>query len=169
MSHTEDAEPIVTPRKMRTTLGNFGSGVTVVTAAGPDGPLGFTCQSFVSLSLDPPLVSFSPARSSATWPKIRAVGRFCINVLAHDQRELSIRFARSGGAGVDKFDGLEYSALADGAPLLDGVVAWVDAELYDEFDGGDHTIVVAAVRDLGTPADKQPLIYHRGDYLRTDI
>ncbi|RIJ70786.1 flavin reductase [Nakamurella silvestris] len=149
---------------MKTALGNFGSGVTVVTAVGPDGPLGFTCQSFVSLSLEPALVSFCPARTSRTWPKIREIGRFCINVLAHDQEALSIRFASSQ---ADKFEGLTYGALPSGAPLLHGVVAWVDGELADEYDGGDHTIVVASVRDLGTPADKQPLIYHRGDYLRS--
>jgi len=158
--------PVVTPRMMKTALGNFGSGVTVVTAIGPDGPLGFTCQTFVSLSLEPALISFCPARTSRTWPRIREIGRFCVNVLAHDQEALSVRFASSE---ADKFAGLSYGSLPGGAPLLNGVVAWVDGELFDEYDGGDHTIVVASVRDLGTPADKQPLIYHRGDYLRSHL
>ncbi len=86
----------VDPAAMRDVLGHFASGVVVVTAAGPDGPLGFTCQSFASLSLDPPLVSFAPARTSTTWPRIREAGTFCVNVLADDQEALSVGFARSG-------------------------------------------------------------------------
>lgn len=77
-------------------LGHFATGVVVVTAVGEDGPLGFTCQSFSSLSLDPPLISLAPARSSSTWPRIREVGTFCVNVLADDHEHRSVRFARSG-------------------------------------------------------------------------
>ena len=72
----------VSPAVMREVLGHFVSGIVVITAAGPDGLLGFTCQSFSSLSLEPPLVSFAPSRTSSTWPRIRAVGAFCVNVLA---------------------------------------------------------------------------------------
>ena len=72
----------VSPTVMREVLGHFVSGIVVVTAAGASGPLGFTCQSFASLSLDPPLVSLAPARTSTTWPRIRAAGAFCVNVLA---------------------------------------------------------------------------------------
>ena len=86
----------VDPATMRDVLGHFVSGVVVVTAVGDDGPVGFTCQSFASLSLDPPLVNFSPARTSSTWPRIRTIGRFCINILAADHRHYSAGFARSG-------------------------------------------------------------------------
>jgi flavin reductase (DIM6/NTAB) family NADH-FMN oxidoreductase RutF len=147
---------------MREVLGHFVSGIVVITAIGPDGPLGFTCQSFASLSLDPPLVNFSPSRTSSTWPRIRDVGAFCINVLAADHEDVSAGFARSG---VDKFDGVEWRpAPTSGAPVLDGVSAWVDCTLWAEHDGGDHTIAVGHVEDLGADAARLPLLYYRGRY-----
>lgn len=147
--------------ELRSVLGHFASGVVVVTATGPDGPLGFTCQSFASLSLDPPLVSFSPSRTSTTWPRIREVGRFCVNVLADDHRGHSDGFARSG---TDKYDGVPWTPGPSGAPVLDGVCAWVDGELWREYDRGDHTIVGGRVTDLGADASRPPLLFHRGRY-----
>jgi flavin reductase (DIM6/NTAB) family NADH-FMN oxidoreductase RutF len=152
---------VVDPRVLRDVLGHFASGITVVTAIGPDGPLGFTCQSFSSLSLDPPLVAFAPARTSTTWPRLRAAGRFCVNVLAEEQSDLSQAFARSG---TDKFAGVSWVSSPHGSPMLDGVVAWIDSELWAEYEGGDHTIVVARVLDLGADADRSPLVFHRGNY-----
>jgi 3-hydroxy-9,10-secoandrosta-1,3,5(10)-triene-9,17-dione monooxygenase reductase component len=146
---------------MRDVLGHFVSGIVVVTATGPEGPLGFTCQSFASLSLDPPLVSFAPARTSSTWPRIRAVGVFCVNVLAADHQELSIGFARSG---VDKFDGVAWRSGPSGAPVLEGVSAWIDCALWNEYDGGDHTIAIGRVLDLGADPARLPLLYYRGRY-----
>jgi 3-hydroxy-9,10-secoandrosta-1,3,5(10)-triene-9,17-dione monooxygenase reductase component len=151
----------VSPAVMREVLGHFVTGVVVVTALGPDGPLGFTCQSFASLSLDPPLISFSPARTSTTWPRIRATGAFCVNVLAEDHEEISAGFARSG---VDKFAGIAWSAAPSGAPVLEGVTAWIDCGLWREYDGGDHTIAVGHVRDLGADPERLPLLYYRGRY-----
>jgi 3-hydroxy-9,10-secoandrosta-1,3,5(10)-triene-9,17-dione monooxygenase reductase component len=153
--------PVVDPQVMRSVLGHFASGVTVVTAMAPDGPIGFTCQSFSSLSLDPPLVAFAPARTSSTWPRLRQAGRFCVNVLADDQSDLSQAFARSG---TDKYAGVSWSPSPHGSPMLDGVVAWIDSELWAEYDGGDHTIVVARVLDLGADATRSPLVFHRGSY-----
>jgi flavin reductase (DIM6/NTAB) family NADH-FMN oxidoreductase RutF len=146
---------------MREVLGHFASGVTVVTAVTDEGPLGFTCQAFSSLSLDPPLVVFAPGRSSRTWPRLRALGRFCVNVLAERQDALSQNFARSG---VDKFAGVHWRPSRHGNPVLDDVVAWIDAELWAEYDGGDHTIVAARVLDLDAVAHRRPLLYHRGGY-----
>jgi 3-hydroxy-9,10-secoandrosta-1,3,5(10)-triene-9,17-dione monooxygenase reductase component len=157
----EGAPRIVDPQRMREVLGHFASGVTVVTATTAEGPLGFTCQSFSSLSLDPPLVAFAPARSSRTWPRLRAIGRFCVNVLAEGQDAVSQNFARSGD---DKFTGVRWTPSAHGSPVLDDVVAWIDGELWAEYDGGDHTIVVARVLDLGAHADRRPLLFHRGTY-----
>ena len=162
MTASPDGAPrIVDPQLMREVLGHFASGVTVVTALTADGPVGFTCQSFSSLSLDPPLVAFAPARTSRTWPVLRAIGRFCVNVLAEDQDAVSQTFARSG---PDKFDGVRWTPSPHGAPVLDGVVAWIDGELWAEYDGGDHTIVVARVLDLGAHPDRRPLLFHRGAY-----
>ena len=152
---------IVDPRVMRDVLGHFASGVTVITADTPDGQIGFTCQSFSSLSLDPPLVAFAPARTSKTWVRLREIGRFCVNVLAEGQDDVSQNFARSGG---DKFAGVPWTPSAHGAPVLDGIVAWIDGELWAEYDGGDHTIVVARVLDLGAHADRRPLLFHRGSH-----
>jgi alkanesulfonate monooxygenase SsuD/methylene tetrahydromethanopterin reductase-like flavin-dependent oxidoreductase (luciferase family)/flavin reductase (DIM6/NTAB) family NADH-FMN oxidoreductase RutF len=101
---------------MREVLGHFVSGVAVINAAGPTGPLGFTCQSFSSLSLDPPLVSLAAARTSRTWPTIRSVGAFCVNVLAADHERYSDRFARSG---TDKFDGGDHTIVVGRVRALD--------------------------------------------------
>jgi flavin reductase (DIM6/NTAB) family NADH-FMN oxidoreductase RutF len=144
-------------------MGHFASGVVVVTAVAADGaPLGFTCQTFTSLSLDPPLVSFSPARTSASWPQIRDVGRFCINVLAAQHRAVSDAFARSG---TDKFAGVSWrSGGRTGAPVLDDVCAWIECLLVGEYDGGDHTIAVGRVLDLDADPEQSPLLFHRGRY-----
>lgn len=153
--------PLIDAASMRDVLGQFCSGITVITAMSPGGPVGFTCQSFASLSLDPPLVSFAPARTSSTWPKVRDARRFCVNVLADDQGGMSTAFARSG---ADKFAGVEWRPSLQGAPVLGGVVAWIDCELWVEYDGGDHTMVAARVVDLGANAAGAPLLFHRGAY-----
>lgn len=151
----------VSPAIMRDVLGHFASGIVVVTATGTDGPLGFTCQSFASLSLDPPLISFAPARTSTTWPRIREVGVFLVNVLASDHQHLSTQFARSG---TDKFAGVEWRPSPSGAPMLPSVSAWIECELYAEHDGGDHTIAIGRVLDLGADPSRVPLLYYRGGY-----
>ena len=162
MSGSPDGAPrIVDPQVMREVMGHFASGVTVVTALTEGGPIGFTCQAFSSLSLDPPLVVFAPSRASRTWPLLRDIGRFCINVLAEGQIAVSQNFARTG---VDRFDGVPWTPSAHGSPVLDDVVAWIDAELWNEYDGGDHTLVVARVLDLGSEPQRRPLLYHRGAY-----
>ena len=157
--------PAVSPAVLRDVLGHFATGIVVVTArASDDTLLGFTCQSFVSLSLDPPLVSFAPARTSTTWPRIREVGAFCVNVLAADHTALSDGFARSGDA-VDKFAGVAWRPAPSGAPGRDGGSAWGDCALWAEHDGGDHTIAVGRVHDLGADAARLPLLYYRGSYV----
>lgn len=153
--------PTITPQRMRAVLGNFCSGITVITAATPDGPIGFTCQSFSSLSLDPPLVSFCPARTSTTWPGIRDIGTFAINVLADHHDSVSNGFARSG---TDKFAGVSWTPGTTGAPILDGVIAWAECRVWAEYDGGDHTIVAAEVLDLSADDDRSPLLFYRGSY-----
>jgi flavin reductase (DIM6/NTAB) family NADH-FMN oxidoreductase RutF len=152
---------VVDARVLRDVLGHFASGVTVVTAVTGDGPIGFTCQSFSSLSLEPPLVVFAPSRTSRTWPQLRAIGRFCINVLAEGQDDVSQKFARSS---ADKFADVRWTPSAHGAPVLDGVVAWIDGALSAEYDGGDHTLAVARVLDLGAEPGRRPLLFHRGAY-----
>ncbi|MET9031315.1 flavin reductase family protein [Streptomyces mirabilis] len=155
----------------RRVLGNFATGVTVVTApgvegeAGGEGPAGFACQSFASLSLDPPLVCFMVGRTSATWPRIARAGVFCVNVLGAHQGELCRGFAVSG---ADKFAGVVYDAApVSGSPRLSGAAAWVDCTIHAVHTGGDHLIVVGRVDALGASDDDDtaPLLFHKGRFL----
>src|SRR6476469_4613933 len=156
MTDTSD----LTPQRLRHILGHFATGLTVITAATQQGPAGFTCQSFSSLSLEPALVTFSPARTSSTWPLLRDAGRFTVNILPAEHQHLAGQFARSG---TDKFAGVDYTPSPLGNPVLDQALAWVDCELHREYDGGDHTIVVAAVRSLDARADAEPLLFFKGE------
>jgi 3-hydroxy-9,10-secoandrosta-1,3,5(10)-triene-9,17-dione monooxygenase reductase component len=156
-------EEAVDGMRMRDVLGRFCSGVTVVTAVSKGQPVGFTCQSFFSLSLTPPLIAFSPSRSSTTWPKVRDEMQFGINILSATHAHVSDAFGRTG---VDKFAGLIWKSSGLGNPILDGVVALIDAQLWAEYDGGDHTLVAARVLDLEIGTDSEPLIFHRGSYGR---
>ncbi|MET9531226.1 MULTISPECIES: flavin reductase family protein [unclassified Streptomyces] len=151
----------VTAGSFRLAVGSFCTGLTVISAMGPDGPVGFTCQAFSSLSLDPPRILVCPGRTSTTWPVIRGVGRFCVNVLAADQTDLSRRFARSGG---NKYVGLQWSCPPGGSPRLDGACSWLECATETEFDAGDHFVVAARVLALDTVEDRKPLLYHRGRY-----
>lgn len=144
----------------RSVLGNFASGVTVVTGAHHDALAGFTCQSFSALSLDPPLVVVLPNRHSRSWMAIARCGRFCVNVLAESQQAISVTFARSGAG---KFDGVTWSPSPTGSPVLDGVAAWIDCTLSAVYPGGDHLIVVGAVEHCSA-SGLPPLLFHRGQY-----
>jgi 3-hydroxy-9,10-secoandrosta-1,3,5(10)-triene-9,17-dione monooxygenase reductase component len=157
--HTSDFDA----RSYRDTMAQFCTGVVVVTGM-LDRPAGFAAQSFVSLSLDPPLVAICPAKSSTSWPKVRASGSFCINVLAEDQKPLCDIFARSGG---EKFEHVRWRAASTGSPVLDGAVAYVDCDLEIEHDAGDHVIAVGRVRELRTvDPERAPLLFFRGRYGR---
>lgn len=154
-------EPILDQRAMRRVLGTFASGVVAVTAMAGDRPVGMACQSFTALSLDPPLVCFCPAATSTTWPLLRGAGRFAVNVLAEDQREVCAAMARSGG---DKFAGLDWRPGAGGAPLLAGALAWIECDVERELPGGDHTIVIGAVTGLATGRETGPLLFFRSAF-----
>lgn len=149
--------------KYRQVLGHFATGVTVVTAMRDDEPVGLAVGSFSSVSLDPPLVGFFPDRSSTSWPKIEEAGAFCVNVLADDQEDVCRRFAMKGD---DKFVGLGWRPAGSGAPLLDGVLAWIDCDIDKVVDAGDHFLVLGAVRELEVVHDGAPLVFFRGGYAR---
>ncbi|MFE2449206.1 flavin reductase family protein [Streptomyces melanosporofaciens] len=160
-----DAVPGTAPdfdaARFRDVLGRFCSGVTVVTASLGGHTTGLTCQSFMSLSLDPPLVAFAPAVTSRSYPTIREAGRFAANILAEDQAELATAFARSGG---DKFAGVPWRREVTGAPLLDGTVGHVECELVEEYPIGDHLLVVGRVVALAGHQDAAPLLFFRGSF-----
>lgn len=165
----EDERAPVDQGEFRRVLGNFATGVTVVTAPateGGDAPAGFACQSFSSLSLDPPLVVFMVGRTSTTWPRIAHAGVFCVNVLGAGQAGLCRAFAVSG---TDKFAGVPYDAApATGSPRLAGAVAWIDCAIHAVHTGGDHLIVVGRVEALGAHSEEDgetaPLLFHRGRF-----
>ncbi|WP_399429690.1 flavin reductase family protein [Streptomyces sp. WAC 06783] len=168
----EDERAPLDPADFRAVLGHFASGVTIITApapetAGADGPAGFACQSFASLSLDPPLVTFMVARMSTTWPRIARAGVFCVNILGAGQGALCRAFAVSG---ADKFAGVTHTpAPVTGSPRLAGVPAWIDCAIQAVHTGGDHLIVVGRVAALGTDteaAQAGPLLFHRGTFGR---
>ncbi|MGW4703188.1 flavin reductase family protein [Streptomyces sp. NPDC004285] len=158
----EDERAPVDPGEFRRVLGHFASGVTIVTALDPDGPAGFACQSFASLSLDPPLVAFMVARTSTTWPRIAAAGTFCVNVLGAGQGPLCRSFAVSG---ADKFAGVDWTpAPVTGSPRLTGAPAWIDCAITAVHTGGDHLIVVGRVECLGAERESAPLLFHQGRF-----
>lgn len=149
-------------REFRTVLGQFCTGVVIATGCVDGEPAGFAAQSFTSLSLDPPLVGLCPAKTSTSWPRLRASGSFCINVLGAGQQAVCDLFARSG---VDKFDGLDWRPGVTGSPVLAGVMAYVDCDLEAEHDAGDHTIAVGRVRDIRIlDSESRPLLFFRGRY-----
>jgi 3-hydroxy-9,10-secoandrosta-1,3,5(10)-triene-9,17-dione monooxygenase reductase component len=159
------AGPSVDEAQFRQVLGHFATGVTVVTAMEDGVPVGFTCQAFTALSLDPPLVALAPAKSSTSWPKIAKAGAFCVNILAEDQMELGRSFAVSGG---DKFAAVKWHAGSTGAPVLEGALAHVECRLGIIHDAGDHELVTGTVERLGIGAGR-PLIFYRGDFSRLEV
>lgn len=144
----------------RRILSHFATGVVVVTAHDGE-PIGMTCQSFSSVSLDPPLVMFCPAQSSQTWPRIRAVGTFAVNILAADQEAVCRKFAVSG---ADKFDGVAWTPGVTGAPILSGVLAHIECRLEAVMAGGDHDIVTGRPLYVGEGPGSGPLLFFRSQY-----
>jgi 3-hydroxy-9,10-secoandrosta-1,3,5(10)-triene-9,17-dione monooxygenase reductase component len=145
-------------------LSYFASGVTVITTVDQSHePYGFSCQAFQSVSLEPPLVAFSPSMRSKTWPVIRRAGAFCVNVLSHDQQALSQRFSVSGG---DKFDSVPWrKSPITGSPILDRVLAWLECEIHAEYEAGDHMIVVGRVISLAVERpDAAALLFFQSSY-----
>ena len=150
------------PRWFRTVLGNFPTGVVIVTAQGQQGPVGMTVGSFTAVSLNPPLVAFLPDRNSSTFSQIREAGNFCVNVLSADQTELCRQFATKG---PEKYSGVTWEpADVSGAPRLAGSLAWIDCDINAVHDAGDHYIVVGAVHALGLFDARLPLLFFQGGY-----
>jgi flavin reductase (DIM6/NTAB) family NADH-FMN oxidoreductase RutF len=146
--------------RFREVLGHFATGVCIVTAMEEGVPVGFTCQAFTSLSLDPPMVALAPGKNSTSWPRIAKVGTFCVNILSEHQEALSRDFAVSGG---DKFTGVGWRPARNGAPLLDGVLAWVECKFVEAHDAGDHELVVGQVQEMGVNGGR-PLLFYRGGF-----
>lgn len=156
----------IAPLRFREALGHYASGITIITSHSDGEPIGFTCQSFHSVSMSPPLVSFSVMSSSASYPAIRQAGRFAVNILSDAQVDISNQFARRG---TDKWRGIAWQASPLGNPIIAGSLHWLDCEIYAEHVAGDHLIVIGEVKALhlqeaAATATRQPLLYFRGQY-----
>ena len=149
-------------RLFRDVLGRYAAAITVVTTTDDGRPAGLTCQSFTSVSLDPPLVAFLPMRRSRAFSSIRRTGTFCVNFLSSRQAALSDRMA----SGTDhKFAGVEWQpSRATGSPLLEGIVGHVDCSVHAIHEAGDHYLVIGSVVDLAVGDEDDPLVYYRGAY-----
>ncbi len=149
------------PRSFRDALGRFATGVAFVTAA-PDGePAGLIVNTLTSVSLEPPLVSFAPSRSSLTWSRMRRTGRFGVNVLGRQHEPFS---RRATPAGADRFAGLDWEPGRGGVPLLTDALANLECEIVAEHPAGDHSIVVGRVDDLHITPIKDPLLFFAGEF-----
>ncbi len=146
--------------EFRTVLGHFASGLVLVTGRHEGEPAGLTCQSFFSLSLDPPLVAVAPGKSSTSWPRVASSGSICINILEAEQEALARTFARSG---ADKFAGVGWTPAANGAPRLHGALAWLDCHIHDVHEAGDHWLVTARVIEMES-SHGRPLLFYRGGF-----
>ena len=148
-------------RSFRSALGSFATGINIVTSIGPDGePLGFTANSFNSVSLDPPLVLFSLDRRAYSLKAFESAGVFAINVLREDQEQVSTAFAR---ALSNKWDSVAFETWETGCPILADALANFECETKSMHDGGDHVIFVGQVLALRTN-EGRPLLYYRGAY-----
>ena len=151
----------VDPGHFRSVMGNFATGVTVVTATGPAGPVGMTANAVASLSLDPLLLLVAFDNSARTLQVVRDTGRFGVNVLAAGQDDLARLFASKAPEDA-KFAGVPHQ-VHDGLPVIDGTIAWVGCRLEQLVPGGDHTIGIGAV-ESAEAGDGSPLMWFRGEY-----
>lgn len=152
------------PMEFRRALGTFPTGVAIITTCGSDGqPVGLTCNSFSSVSLDPPLVLWSLRRASKSLPAFREASHFAINILAEDQRELSARFASS--SILDKFEGIPCRTGHGGVPLVEGCLARFHCSTYAEYEAGDHYIFVGRVERFEHHREDDPLVFYKGAYM----
>jgi 3-hydroxy-9,10-secoandrosta-1,3,5(10)-triene-9,17-dione monooxygenase reductase component len=155
------AAPAPDARAFRDALGRFATGIVLVTAA-PDGePAGLIVNSLASVSLEPPLLSFCPSRSSLTWSRMRRARRFGINVLGRQHERFAIR---ATPAGADRFAGLDWELARSGVPLLTDALATLECEIVAEHPTGDHWIVVGRVDDVRISPMKDPLVFFAGAF-----
>jgi 3-hydroxy-9,10-secoandrosta-1,3,5(10)-triene-9,17-dione monooxygenase reductase component len=168
-SSTEPGSAI-DPSTFRHVLGQFCTGITIITTVHEEAPVGFACQSFAALSLDPPLVLFCPTKVSRSWQAIEASGKFCVNVLHEKQKDVSARF---GSKAPDKFSGIGWAPSKLGSPVINDTLAHIDCTVASVHDGGDHFVVFGAVHSLSEgSADERsrdepkprPLLFYRGEY-----
>ncbi|ADP80075.1 flavin reductase family protein [Pseudofrankia inefficax] len=164
MTVSQATGPITDASLFTAVLSHFASGITVISSTSDGRPVGLTCQSFFSLSLDPPMVAFSVARTSTSFAAIRRAGDFVVNVLSAEQRDVSSAMARSG---TDKWADVRWErGTITGHPVIEETLAYLECRIAAEYDGGDHVIVTAHVLGLGhaTHETARPLLFYRSSY-----
>jgi Conserved protein/domain typically associated with flavoprotein oxygenases, DIM6/NTAB family len=145
--------------EFRRVMSHFCSGLTIITATTAGGaPIGMTCQSFLSLSLDPPLIAVAPAITSTTYPQIRSSRAFAVNVLAQDQQDIAARFALRS---TDRWQGVDWRPGMNGAPLIVGSLAHIECRIEIEHVLGDHYLVAGRVERLADDPSRMPLLFFR--------
>lgn len=147
--------------EFRRILGHYPTGVCAITTMNHGAPVAMVVGTFTSVSLDPPLVAFLPARRSTTWRKIEAAEHFCVNVLAERQEHVCRALASTSS---NKFEGIQYHVTPTGLPVIDGVIAWIECKLHAVHEAGDHFIAIGFVRSLAVERAGPPLVFHRGGY-----
>ncbi|MER2535882.1 MAG: flavin reductase [Rhizobiaceae bacterium] len=159
-AQVDGGDPAADPKAFRRALGNYPTGVTVITAPGTDAPVGVTANSFASVSLDPPLVLWSIAHTSRSHSAFVASDRFAINILADDQVKVSQAFSSSS---KDKFGAVAWRRGKTGSPLIDDALAYFDCLCETRHEGGDHTIMIGRVVEFGH-YEGNPLAFAQGRY-----
>ena len=149
-----------TARDLRDTLGRFATGVTIVTCHAGDGPLGITANSFSSVSLDPPLVLWAPARAARRFPAYEAAEHFAIHVLGEEQYDLCAFFTRNSDFGH-----LDWRENEHRVPLIEGCLARFECARHAIHDGGDHAIIIGRVTNAAI-GQGEPLVFSKGRYGR---
>ncbi|WP_221798898.1 flavin reductase family protein [Oceanobacter mangrovi] len=148
-------------RSLRNLLGQFATGVTIITTLAADGtPIGLTANSFSSVSLEPALVLWSLDKRSPNLELFRHIKHFAINILAADQQQLSNRFARPAD---DKFEGVDFRVCSNGTVLIDGALATLVCRNERQIDAGDHLIFIGEICQYSN-AGGEPLLFHAGQY-----
>nr|WP_239062684.1 flavin reductase family protein [Streptomyces sp. SID13031] len=152
---------------MRSVLGRFATGVTVV-AVGGEAPSGMTANAFTSVSLEPPLILICVSRKSALCPALQESGEFAVSMLSADQEDVARYFAdHSRPRGEAEFGPIRWSpGPATGAPVLAGALAWLDCAVTASYDGGDHTIFLSSVLASGAGSVEDALVFFGGDFHR---
>ena len=155
----------VAQQRFREVIGHFATGVAVVTCTGPDGPAGLTTNAVTSLSLDPLLLLVCFDNGSRTLPTVRDAGRFAVNILAEGGEGLARTFASKQLLGHEKFEAVTHT-VDHGVPVLDDALAWVVCDLRELLPGGDHTVGIGEVHQMGTGRDPaaRPLLWFQGAY-----
>lgn len=166
MTHHQNRPSPSDQQWYRRVMGQFPTGVTLITASDDGQPVGMVVGSFASVSLDPPLVSFYPAKTSTTWPKIEAAGSFCVNILGADQEMLCRAFMAKS---QDVFLENAWSrSEATSSPALEDAIAWIDCRISSVTDAGDHWLVTGEVMDMDIGRPGMPMLFFRGGYGRFD-